>query len=418
MDVVDRVVRERCAQQLREAAAEHAGDPYYELQDVTCGERRWLSLGAHSITVHVTLNDWYSTSRVELPYSDLPGAIIDGGPIARMLRIGTTAPPEPAASGDGWALTGLAPIPELAMRWAVLPEALRRALRVASDDGEQGRLALPPEADEESAASIARALGETPSHIPWPASPGELALVRTRTSLNLRAEPSGTLIRAIPVGTIAVALEETQSGSSPWTRLVVAPALVGWASSRFLEHADCMPSLDAMLASLPADSRALARTQTVRIDTHGVSDGRVVRAALFASSLVLDDHEATHVSSRRLSSGCRVGSELGAWNIAARLDDVQATRTARTGGEMLLVVDAGSTWRAYRVGAREPVWQTYTLHVGDASGVLAPGTRGPHGRGFWPLVTRHRAEVHAFRWDGATLVPDDAPPEAAQAPPP
>jgi hypothetical protein len=399
----------------------------WTLADVAIGRR---SLGVSWVVDHGDLAGAPYTGHV--PYAAILDRLRADGPVARLLGLGAFATPAPApAPGPEppvgpWVIGAALHDVDAVARWTALDPNVRGDVQayVTALPGVM-QLGVAAESGLARARVVAAALGGTLAAPPEGASARIFELVRTTTSLNLRAEPNShsSYRDTLPRNAIAVSIVDPAESAPPWATIVGSPAMgEGRASARYLEPADCDPDASAIVSAVP---RARRRGEPGAEDVHRIVTGIVEHDHTSAAVLVVvRGDDSTRIVLRRLvPETCSVGDELAAWTLDHFFYDVFVTRTAEHGGETLVLANMSLPYSgaesgdphghdrlvALRIGARAPVWTSETtVHSPDqASDVQAPALRGPSGRGFWPLaITRRGEPIEPYRWDGTTLVRD------------
>lgn len=348
---LDVLVRDECARYNEEEEGE-----------VRCADfdrGATVSLGETGLIVRVFSES--EPTEFEVMYEDLSEHLVASGPLALSFdRTGLTTRAldvEPGAVQESsireverWAALPMGPVTELAAAWATLPAEQREATSIVG-----GYLVG---SDEAAARAAARALGteaaQVHAHLREGVPPMELRLVRTNREVPVReaGNEDADVVRTLPRGTILVATEAPSQEARGYAHVIAHGELEGYVEGRRLESDGiCVPDIVPFLATRPESARLATRTRTLRTSLAQGSWGR--------ATYVAEVEGSTHVEVRRIEDGCSVDRSLARFSRAGSFEQLTITRTARRGGESLIVTVTGGSERAvsaHSFGSAEPVW--------------------------------------------------------------
>ncbi|HEY8427115.1 MAG TPA: hypothetical protein VIL20_02025 [Sandaracinaceae bacterium] len=353
------------------AIAREACDRFAEREDrraCNIPDDEWaFGLAEDGVLVLFAQGTMEEVAEFVLPYASVADRLLAAGPLALALdRRGITTravPVDPSAAAaiaaNGprrvarWAVAPMGATADLAAAWASLPEEQRARVSRADD--------YLVAADEASARAVAAILGTTATEVQVSESGGQpLTLARAARDVPLLRAPSrdAEVIATLPRGTLLVVDGPLDEAVARHPRVVVHAELSGFADVRRLSAAGvCAPDLAPFLEILPANARQAARTRTLRT---ALAEGGWGRA-----TYVTKVEGTSHVALLRLGAGCTAERVLAQFTRPGTVERLETTRTARRGGETLVVtVTDEPSVSVHRFGSAEPLW-THALSTGE-----------------------------------------------------
>lgn len=341
---------------VREACSEEGGD--YHACD------RWqyaIAIDAYGLVIQGVYGETVFDP-LAIPYEELADRLLASGPLARSLdrRDVTTRAIDVAAAAhatagplvERWAVMPMAAFSDLAAAWASLPPEQRQTVQRAGS--------YLVATDAASARAAASTLGTEASEVRAPATNDGLVLVRAARDASLLDQPErdATVLRVLPRGTIFVTAESPSGEGARYIQAVAHAELSGFVDRRQLDEASvCAPDLAPFLATLPQAAQSNARTRTLR---SALAEGSWGRA-----TYITEIDGVSHVELRRIEDACTVDRSLLRYTRPGTVETLSVTRTARRGGESLIVtVTTEPSVSIHTFGRSEPAW-TRALASGD-----------------------------------------------------
>jgi serine/threonine-protein kinase len=345
------------------------------------------------------------------------------------------APVPPAAASpvidsSGWTIGPAADLAALAVSWRGLGAGTARdSVRFLPAGVGVYAPALPADADEATASSLALAFGGAAARGPAPTA-DSLApvLLWTTGSLHVRAGATASAadVSALQAHVVLVGLRGVIDGAlsgtnarTDWCYVVVDAHEAGWSSASYLElYSRCMPALGPFLMELPEGRRS---TLAPDVSVRAIPTLLVGLRRRLAYMLAVHDpvDQRSYVGVYAGARDCTL-EKLGVYRQDHPVENVYFVDASPATGPTLTVLrgpvldsrfEGAELWQAFLLGGSDEVWRAVlpsaeTVLWADRARVSFGETSRYGLPGHWPVRVRFGETEQFYRWDGTALALD------------